>query len=577
MKKTIVYLILLVTICFSSPQKTYAWGIVFDPTMYGKQIAQFIKETSIAISSGTTAVQETLDTVNNLVLRPMKDAMTLMQIVKNGQMVKTLVTASTGGDALLVSNPKLYLQNKGIAVTQGGVDALASQNGIFSGSVMNSVVAKAKIDNSSLANNLTAINQSNIPNIEKAKICNDSALSDMAKSQVSLSGGDYNTVKRNLNSSLCVGNPNTDPALAKRLVAVSNRSPSLDTFYAITSGDNAYTKAQLSQIEISKQAELAKTMAAKDSASGVKSKTTCTKMASNGMCIEDTINQTASVINKQYQDALGSDLKTAISSFGSGAGSIIGTAFNALSLFNGLTSTMQGVVGTVSGSGGSSGNSGTLGSVSIPTTTSLPTTTSINTTYSSSSGSSQDLINNAQARETISGAPKDLLKQHQKTLTDLKNTDNNYLTSINSYNSQLDSMKACYDNVLKKFPNDISPEDSRIVAAMNFYNQHKKTNASLSSKVTAELNKIDFTYNLITNTISTIDNSNSTDEITKAFKNYQVTVRDQELPDISTGMNALTEQIQYAGDLQISTIDGGEIFNLNATCSGMGPAIVNQN
>jgi len=564
MKKTILCLIFTVLLFSSNTQKTYAVWPVFDAPMYAKQIAQFIKETSIALSSGTTAVQQTIDTVNKTVLIPLRDAATLVQIARNGQLVNTLITASTGGDPLLVKNPELYLKNKGIAVTQGGVDALAKQNGVFSNNIMSSVVSKAKVDNSSLANNLTAINQSSIPAIQKAKTCNDSALSEMARSQVSLSGGDYNTVKRNLNSSLCVGNPNTDPALAKRLIAVSNQRPSLDTFYAITSGDNQYTKAQLSQITIAKAASEKVALAKVDSTSGIKSKTTCTKFASNGMCLEETINQVSSVLSKQFQDALGADMKVAISSFGSGAGSIIGTAFNSVRLFKDFSSTMQGITGS-SGESSGSGNNGTQGTVSIPTT-SLPATTSINTTYTSSVGYDQDLKNNPQSKISVSDFPKDLLKRHLKALDDLKISNNKYIATINSYNTELEKIKSCYDNLVAKY-DEFTSADPRFVAAQGFYNQKKNANTEELNKVTAQLKKIDLTATLVKNTITSIDNSNSTDEITAIFKNYQDKVRDNDLPSLTSGIAEVGKQLELAGDLQISTIEGGEIFNMDATCT----------
>ncbi|HCC05815.1 TPA: hypothetical protein DEP94_00400 [Candidatus Nomurabacteria bacterium] len=564
MKKTILYLILTVVFYISAslPAKAIFCGNCYN---VGQGVSDSIKQSYMAVVENIGSVNQVLDTVNNTVLKPLKDAATLVQIARNGQLVNTLITASTGGDPLLVKNPELYLKNKGIAVTQGGVDALAKQNGVFSNSIMNSVVAKAKVDNSSLATKIASINQPTIALMQKAKICNDTSLSAKARSQITLSGGDYNTVKANLNNSLCVGNPATDPALAKRLMNDSNNNPSIDTLYAITSGKNAYTEGQLVQIEINKAASEKVALAKVDSTSGIKSKTTCTKMASNGMCLEETISQASSVLSKQFQDALGADMKVAISSFGSGAGSIIGTAFNAVSLFKGFSSTMQGITGSSGGSSGS-GNNGTQGTVSIPTTASLPTTTSVNTTYTSSVGYSQDLKNNPQSKTVVSDAPKDFLKQHQKALDDLKKSNNNYIATINSYNTELEKIKSCYDNLVAKY-DEFTSADPRFVAAQSFYNEKKNTNTAEANKITTELKKIDLTSTLVKNTITSIDNSNSTDEISAIFKNYQDKVRDNDLPSLTSGIAEVGKQMEFAGELQISTIEGGEIFNMDATCT----------
>ncbi|MCX6756543.1 MAG: hypothetical protein NTW35_00070 [Candidatus Nomurabacteria bacterium] len=596
MKKILLCLILTIIIVSSTTKHAQAFlgfgDIVFDPAALVQAILSYTPESITATGAMMSGVQQTIDTINNNVLKPMKDAMTLTQIVKSGQLVNTLITASTGGDPLLVSNPKLYLQNKGIAVTQGGVDALSAQNGIFSNSIMNNVVAKAKKENSSLATSLATINQSSIPTIQKGKICNDTALSEMARSQVAASGGDYLTVKANLNSTLCTGNPSTDPALAKRLIAVSNKNPSLDAFYAITSGDNQYTKAQLSQLEIDKAAETAKLAATKDlsSGGGIKSQTTCTKFASNGLCIEDTVKQAASVLKSSYTSALGSDIATKISSIGSGAGSIIGTAFNAISLINGLTSAANGLTGAVGGSTGT-GNSGTLATVTLPNGTVTTTPIVTNTTNTSSTGYAQDLKNNSQGKNVVANAPKDLLQQHLKMLNELRTYDNNYLSTIDSYNSQLATMKSCYNNLLSK-PIQVTDEfghtstgmsagfpatEPRMAAANSFYNNKKNSNDENALITKAELNKIAFTSKLITNTISIIDNSNSTDEITDTFKEYQDTVKNQDLPDITSGASKMGEQLTFAGELRVSTMQGGELFNLNSTCTSMQQELNTQN
>ncbi len=535
-----------------------------------------IKEAWIAIETKLGTYNQMLDTINNKILKPMKDAMTIAQIAKSGQLTKSLVTAATGGDPLLVSNPQLYLKNKSIAVTQGGVDSLASQNGVYSNSLMNSIVAKAKGDNSSLATTLAGINQSSIPAIQKAKICNDASLTQMAKSQVALSGGDYNAVKASLNNSLCAGNPATDPALAKRLIDVSNKNPSLDSFYAITSGDNAYTKAQKAQQATDKAAEAAKLSAAKDTAAGggVKSKTTCTKFASNGLCIEETIAQASSVINKAYNDALSSDLKVAISSIGSGAGSILGAFANTMSLFNGFTSAVNSLAGSSGSNGAGSGNNGKLGTVSMPgtvtssssTTGSVYSNTTVNTTFASSTGYSQDLVNNQQKKTSLSDSPKEFLKQHLSMLADMKKSDNDFLSTIASYNSQLGSVKSCYDNLLTTYPEEVQPNDSRIVAANSFYNNKKSNNDTAGANIALELKKIDITDKLINDTISAIDNSNSSDEISALFKNYQDQIKNQELPDVTSASDGVGRQLELSGELQISTMEGGDIFNMKDTC-----------
>jgi len=464
--------------------------IVFDPSAFAKQLMQYAQEYSTAISSSLGAVNQQIDTLANLA-KPIFDAVTIAQQAQQDLNIKNLVTASLGGDALLVSNPKLYLQNKGIAVNQLAVDSLATQTGLFSNSVMSSIVAKAKVDNSSLPTKLAQINKTSITAAELQK-------------------------------------------------------PSLDTFYKITSGYNAYTKAQLSQIATDKAAEEAKTAAAKDLASGggVKSKTTCTKTASNGLCVDETIKQAGSVLNKAYSGAVNPD--TAKFALGSTISRLFGSFASISSLL---------------GMSGSSNNTSnvTAGTVTAPNTPNVTTTTT--------TGYPQNLANDPATKAAIASAPQALLQQDQKTLTDIIDADKQYLNTTNLYNNELDKMKTCYDNLLTSYPDDLTPGDSRISKAVNFYNQHKNTNNAAITRINLEIKTAGTTVTLVSGVISVINNSNSADEIASVYQNYQNQVKNQGLINLSSSSFSLSAQVQLEMELQVSLMQGGDLNTLNSECS----------
>lgn len=581
MKKIILSLVLVLAVLSSSHKASAQW-VVIDPTNLVQNTIDVVENTISAIANPTTALQQTLDTVNKTVLIPMRDALTIVQIMQNSKMITALITASTGGDSLLVTNPELYLKNKGLAVTQGGIDTLAKQNNIFGNSIIGSVVASAKFNSSSLTFKLDSINKSSIPSITQNKICNDdAALSAMARSDTTLTGTDYNARKTELYNSLCSCDPNanTDAGkqCARKLTSVNNKNPTLDSFYAITQGDNAYTKAELTKLAIADDAAAKKEIQKADlsSGGGIKSQTTCTKKASNGGCIEQTINQAGSVLNDAYQKALGSGLQTAISSIGSGAGSLIGTIFTTISLVQGINTSL----GSVTGSGGGSNTGGSRPTTYNGTTTATGSTQS-NGTQTSTAGFTQDLVNNPQTRAVLSAAPMDQLNYHRQALLDLGAVDNNYISAINSYNTQLDTLKSCFDNLVRDFPDDTasgSQYGTQVSNALNFVSNTKAANTTTLNSINSELGKIDTAGTLVASTISTIQTSNSTDEITSTFQNYQNQIRSQGLPDMTARIARESDLVRFNGAVQVSNIQGGQYYNYNASCSSIRQEINSRN
>ncbi len=572
MKKIILSVVFATVIFSGSSMKANAQYVVFDPTNFTANLPSSISAGISAAANPITSLQQTLDTVNKTILIPLRDALTVIQILQNSKMITALITGSMGSEGLLITNPELYLKNKGIAITQGGIDDIARQNGIFGNSVIGSIVATAKFNSSSLTFRLNNINKSSIPSITQNKICNDDAtLSAMARSGTTLTGTDYTARKTELYDALCRCDPNADTdtgkQCARKLASVNSRNPSLDSFYAITQGDNAYTKAELSKIAIAEDAAKKKEQQKADLASGggIKSKTTCTKFASNGGCIEEAISQASSVLNDAYKKALGSGLATAISSFGSGAGSLIGTIFQTVSL-------VQGISTSFGGSSDGGGNTGGSRPTTYNGTTTATGSTGTNGTQTSTAGFTQDLVNNPQTRAILSATPMEQLNYHKDSLSRLATADNNYISVIDSYNSQLDALGTCFDNLVRDFPDDTASGaqyGSQVASARNFISTTKNANSGVKVSITAELGKIDVTNALITDTINTIQTSNSTQEITTAFQNYQNQVRDQRLPDLTSGVAREGDRISFTGSVQISTMQGGTYYNYNASCASI--------
>lgn len=561
MKKILITTLLLITTSVSTLLPAYAI-VVFDPSNFGRQLINYAqqglqlgKETVTAGASVAGTAQQTLQTVNDTVLIPARDTLTLISVIKSGQMIQNLVLGSLGVDPLLVRNPEKYIQGKGEEVVRGVVEDPEIQNSLYDASVLKSVIDQSKYDSLSLSTKIKTINQSSIPQLEQRSRCTDQALSAQAIKDVSGSDGsytqtDYAARKRELSNALCgdVNDPNTKTAL----LAVAKTDMGWDSWLAMTEGDNDWNRSVATKKAIADRQAVVENEARTDleNGKGIRSETKCTKLLRPGddtsPCLETTVLKTADILNSSFKDALSSPLKMQMAGFGKGAGSLLSsvaslasTAFSTIGLINGVSA---GLGGDYTGNPNSSGN-----------------TTSITHT--------SDLKNNAPAKEAITNAPKEQLTIHRRSLGDLVRTDTQYLTAIASQKSSLLSMKTCYDTLVNNYPG--LSGDGRVSLAQNFYTSQINNDFSEITKITTEKNLALTGENLIDTTLSKIENSQSSEDILDIFLRYQDELKKQNIPDITTSITRDGEYISYVQRIQQRLQEGGDIYGYNTTCASM--------
>ena len=128
------------------------------------QTFDLAKDTLTSISSGTTAIQQTVSTLNQVVFRPIQDAMMLMSMIKSGNMIKNLVLGGVGGEtSLLIQNPERYLKQKGVESLKLSVGSVVKADGVYSDSILDAVVSQAR-SRSDVKGQLAALSKSSIPN-----------------------------------------------------------------------------------------------------------------------------------------------------------------------------------------------------------------------------------------------------------------------------------------------------------------------------------------------------------------------------------------------------------------------------
>lgn len=570
MKKTTFVTILILLLSFSSSQKVSATLPVFDYGNFGQSILSYVQgglqyasELGTQASAYNTSVQATIDTTNKYVVGPMKDILVLHAIVSSKQQMQALVYGTMGKEnALLVSNPERYLQNKTNDVTRGALGNLTEQKGPYSGSVMKNLIIRVQFANKPLGDKIAAINQSGIPAMEQTRRCTDEALSAQADADIKNSGTPYTQEayiarKKELNNALCgdLSNPNTVAALT----AINQQNPSLASFLAVTSGDNGYTRArQINEVIEARKNQVAQ--AAKEdytAGGGIRSATTCTKRVSTKIdgskytegdltapCIQEEIKQTAASINASFQDSFDT-VKPQLSTIGNNASGIIATIGEALT-----TISLAKQLGSQLGVGDGGGNGGGGGS----------------------GGYTNDLLNNEKGKTNLTKTPLSFLSDKKSALTDLSGWETKNLDSINARKVAMDTMIACYESVVTDYPKEGESPVPELIAARNFYTSFYQTEIngteSTRGKIIQEQNLIQTENALINETTSKIQASQSTEEILNIFQTFQDTIKSQNLPEgITTSALRQGQYFTHEGLLKQSLSLQGDIYEKNETCT----------
>ena len=532
---------------------------------------QLGKETISAAQGTITAAQQTLETVNNRILIPMRDALTIISILKSGDNIKNLVLGATGLDPLLIRNPEQYFKNKTLGPIQSWIGDVAAQKSIYSESIYKNLLLNTRYSYSDTATKVKGFTRSSLPATIQARVCTEDYLTKIATEDVIAGGRPFDAVefearKAYFYSRFCVGDPDSSTEegveTAQALMELQKARPNaggMDAWLAITGGDNEYTRNMNVQLAVNEgAAEVeARTIKDFDLGGGIKSLTTCVKYAENDIngnlygesasppCLVEEIQQTGKMFNTLLEDALKSPAETLRSTLGPGAGSLISTAFTSINLLQSISTAAGNITG---GSGGGGGTSQTNTDV----INRAPT---------------NDLSGNTRAKTTLTGPPVQQLGFHKKALSDLETIDQNYLNEITFYQNQLDNMKMCYEKLVKDHPQIQS--DGRVTAAFSFHSTATTTNARLRATIGEELSLIATTTALVTTTLSAIQASNSSEVILNLFNDYQNRVDTEGLPSQTSGGIREGEYTSFKGNVDQSLSEGGAVFIFKADCAAI--------
>ncbi len=500
MKKTLL-LLSLGLLFILSPEKTHAQFTVICPLCSQRSI-QYVQ----TAKEGITATQQTLSTIKQTILDPIKNAMTLVSILTSSNQISNLILGSTNGNSLLIRNPEQYITNKGLNSVNANLGSL-STNGPYTDSIFNAAISAFK--NTSTEDTLKQINTSSIPSLTQKENCTDAALTAQAKKDVMRSNNTFDQTelqarKQTIYNAICKCNPSTDAKCAQTLTAVNNQKPSLNSFYAVTQGDNQYTKTTRSLLEIGDAKQKVEGTAQKDliSGGGIASKTQCTKYGTdvNGksLCTEEVIDYAASQLKTSYEQAVNAPLNAELATLGSGFGFGLSDIFSFFGGIKNLANTFT----SLDPSGGVT-TSGSSNTSVITKNTSVPDSPSV------------DPALTTEATTLIEGQ----IRSRLNDLSSLLEVDKNYLAEINIYKSRIDMGKSCYDSLISDYP--YLQSSSEVTPATTFFSGKQTITNNLLATISKEINLIPVVREKINATLESIAYTNSSQDILNQFTAFQ--------------------------------------------------------
>lgn len=599
---------------------------VFDAGAFGQRIGDQImqagtlaKEVIIAGNSYLTTANTYLTMYNNTIFRPLQDMMMLVTIFSSGDKIKSLILGGVSGEAaLLIQNPERYIKQQGVNALKANVNYISKADGIYSNSIMDSVVSQARV-RSDLGGRLAYLSKSSIPQAIQDDMCEDSKLEGIALNDVTDAEGNYTLEdlrdrKAELYTSLCEGDPNTDKDLAQALTTAGEQTGAggWGVFNAKTGadgkgGDNNFTKTNLALNAIEADRLLKEAMEAADltRGNGIVSKTECLVRSTDettglDVCLEKSIQSPAYQLSESFKSAINAPLDILKNSYGTGGtvssilssiGSIVGTISSMTGTLNSMKSTVSGL-STLGPDGDTSLQINIKGTPGYaPITPGGGSNPEINTPINASTTYTQDLVNNPTGKASVVKPLSSILGKHLTLLTTLEKSDKSYLSAIDAYMSKLNTVQSCYQQLITSFPTEtltainyfpetILPSiasDQRVVNALAYYNSKKTATETLKTEITNELSLVDQTRALVNGTQNTITNSNSTEEIIATLDNYNSTVENNNLPSPVNG--AATREgdvVSYKADTDKDSADyfsavgndslDGNITKLNRQC-----------
>lgn len=516
---------LIISLFFIStlaPVKVHAGGI--GSATMPMQLAQIGLETPTKIATIATALSTGQDMLKNVILDPIANALISSALKGASNSILGWVSGGFGGsDPLIISNPESFIRDRGLEAIRGGL-AQVPTDSIFGDSIFNSVLSQYKGAND-IGGILKTLSQSDVPSMIQESLCSDEELTTLATDALgeTFSEADLTAKKAELWDYACIGDPNTDPQVATKLLDLSTQNPSIggwDTFLAVSGGANAFTKAEIAKVKFA-EFDAAKKQLASDEifkGAGPVSERECTAYADvtddtmTAECLEWSTVTPGKQVAATLDEALTAGTKRLENIMGSGS----------------LTGMLQQFVMSAITTGIKKSLNSAGGTAKFNIAKSLP----------SSRPLEQDLADDPKEKADNLKPMDKQLDYYLKDLNSLADLDSKYLYEVKSYQGKVEALKDC--------------EPARA-----YYNERMGRITPVRATLEGEQAEIAAARELVAETKARLQETNSSQEQGTIFNSYLEAVEDNGYPDST---NRAEREVAYneqkndvANDTELTT------------------------
>ncbi len=549
----------LLVYLFMNTTGVYA-SFIIGSTFPGQIVSDIISlATGASTFIDTSANVEVM--LKETILDPIANQLISSVIEQSSDNITSWVTGGfDGAPSLITADPQDFIQKAGLRAAKGALGNIP-EDSVFG----DSLFATLK-DTYSGANDLKAqiegLSKSDIPTLLQDKICSDAALTALAINDVkdkdtgAYTNSEVTARKTSLYNYACAGDPNTDPQVARRLDDLNTQNPNLtglDGWYKLTvEGQNAYTRGAIAKDLVVKKAEADKDLATKENFGGGQN------AVSEKECeVYEEVTRTT-----DPNDAVGKTedqkcLKWRTITPGATVGALFakGQSVGLERLTNimgdgSLSGLLSGLAVAFTNNGNKNRGAG-------------PKASNMSVTVSSSRPVRQDLLNDPSRKEETMGTMMKQFTAYEETLNNLEGVDNSILADINTYQNKVTTGKTCYDELVKEDPSKAN--DGRVINAYSFYaNRQSKINVKKNSLV-PEITKIARAKSLNQQTLTALNESNSTQEMSTIFRTYQTALNSESLPKLGSEATRTGE----GREIKNQTENDKDLDTNNNTCIQM--------
>ncbi|MBP6948455.1 MAG: hypothetical protein KBC41_01200 [Candidatus Pacebacteria bacterium] len=509
MKKTFFVILSIYISVISLHNTTYAANQVagaLEPT----QIMNNVELGIIDFATVDQLIQDTLLTRKTVILDVIEAG-----LISYAQQtaIEEIVAWANGGfnesDSLIVSNPEKYILGEGRKIVMKNLQDIPTGTA-FGDSIFSAILNNSK--EVSTASQLKELSNSPYLATLQKNTCDGDTILDMAQKAAESEGGSEEEIRANYDEfhanyfdSFCNNNPNEDPSTASNLEELAKYDSSVSGWdgWLISINDNKFTRTQeaLKIVENDKQKK--ETFATKELYDGLgtlSQKGCADDVTDMAECLNPIILNPGKVVQDTLSAAANAQLERISNLTGADGIAALITEFITSSLKEGLNKTIQNNLH-------SSNDEETIGSTAPPT---------------------QDFLNNTEKKEQITAPILKQLNFILTVLTDLEKIDNDFLSSMISYENRIQDGRTCFNTLVIDYP--LLANTTDVVNAYAFYTERQGRVDTVRTEATNEKIKIGEARSLVTETQLKIASTNSSQELTNIYKEYSNAYEDGGYP-----------------------------------------------